>query len=345
MRNYLSLLLVVCTFHMLSCDRQDLTIDQERERILRNGAEFLRNNYDFSLFNAAIKLVGLDETLRDSEGSYTIFAPTNAAFNAEGIEFPSDFEKMDRDSLRFMLEYHILPTAVYLNDIGYGQADQLQENLTGRYLHLARGLKQWENIEPPFYVNGVESKIANNNVNLSNGVLHGLDNVLKYQPGTVREYLENLPDHGLFVALLKHFDYWNRIDDGEIWTIFAPTDQALIARGLTAEEIPNLNPADFHVDILLKGYVHSRQHILRSDLTVVDHLGGALREPSPGGGYVISLDDRGFSLSGPVPGVSNFTFIRMATFSGINQNNYKADNGVIHALSGMVIYPDEARRQ
>lgn len=333
------LLFLLGTAIFTSCHREDLLIENERERILRNGSEFLKNNYDFSLFNAAVELTGLDELLRDNEANYTIFAPTNAAFNGAGVEFPSDFEKMDRDSLRFMLEYHILPTDIYLNDIGYVQVDQLQENLTGRYLHLGRAAKQWEHIEPDFYVNGVQSQVANNNVNLSNGVLHGLNRVLKYHSVSVRSYLEMLPDHTHFVALLKKFGYWERLDDDTQWTIFAPTNSAMITRGFSLEAIAELNPDEYNDIELVSGYVHADQHLFTSDWAVISSAGGSFRQ-SRIGRYTI--DTSGNAI---VVRVYPQTTSALRNVSiDVATSNHKADNGVIHSLGNMLVFPAEARR-
>ncbi|SFC78393.1 Fasciclin domain-containing protein [Parapedobacter composti] len=336
------LLMLAGFFTFSACEREDLLIENERERLLRNAAEFLRNNYDFSLFNAAIEWVGMDESLRDNEADYTIFAPTNAAFNSIGVEFPSDFEKMDRDSLRFMLEYHILPSAVYLSDIGYEQADQLQENLTGRQLHLGRPAQPSTGVGGQFYVNGIQSRANNNNVNLSNGVLHGLDQVLRYRSGSVRDYLEALPEYRNFVALLKRFDYWDMLDEDRNWTIYALSNTVLENRGLSLDAIAELNVAEYDADLLLSVYLHPDQHLFTSDWLVVEARGGVFRRTRYG---IYSIDMSGGRITVRVYPSTN-TAVRVVQVSNTATNyqvDYKADNGVIHGLGGMVVLPDEAK--
>ena len=72
---------------------------------------------DFSTLVAAVKAAGLAETL-SGEGPFTVFAPTNAAFEAlpEGTVVKL-LEPENKEMLTSILLYHVIPSKVMAADI------------------------------------------------------------------------------------------------------------------------------------------------------------------------------------------------------------------------------------
>lgn len=72
---------------------------------------------DFSTLVAAVKAAGLAETL-SGEGPFTVFAPTNAAFEAlpEGT-VATLLEPENKDKLASILLYHVIPGKVMAADV------------------------------------------------------------------------------------------------------------------------------------------------------------------------------------------------------------------------------------
>ena len=66
-------------------------------------------NDDFSILVAALTRADLVTTLQGA-GPFTVFAPTNAAFEASGITL-ADVESMDVDDLTQILLYHVISGA------------------------------------------------------------------------------------------------------------------------------------------------------------------------------------------------------------------------------------------
>lgn len=75
------------------------------------------SNGNFNTLVAAVQAAGLEDTLR-SEGPFTVFAPTDAAFAAlpagtvESLLLPEN-----KDTLVSILTYHVLPGAVAAADV------------------------------------------------------------------------------------------------------------------------------------------------------------------------------------------------------------------------------------
>src|SRR5690606_3542689 len=101
---------------------------------LRPGADFIKNNYEMSLFSAALQKLGYTEEL-NSAGPFTFLVPTDLAFNELGIYRPSDFDKLDRDSLKKIIAYHILPAQLRLSDIPTNGVDVRYPTLAGPALY------------------------------------------------------------------------------------------------------------------------------------------------------------------------------------------------------------------
>src|SRR5690606_24401444 len=121
------------------CDREDILLNQPNEEVRSLGG-FLANNYEYTLFSAALKYTGLLDTLTHGTGPLTVLAPSDDAFRAIGITRPSDFQRMDKDSLRYVMAYHILPFRLNLSDVPMNQAEVRYETLAGEQLYANRYL-------------------------------------------------------------------------------------------------------------------------------------------------------------------------------------------------------------
>jgi len=122
-------------------------------------------NPDFSTLVAAVQAAGLAETL-SADGPYTVFAPTDAAFEAlpagvlDALLLPEN-----KDVLTQILTYHVVAGEVMSADIEPGKVPTVEgEDLT---IKVADGTVT---------VNGATVEAAD--VEASNGVIHVIDEVL-----------------------------------------------------------------------------------------------------------------------------------------------------------------------
>ncbi len=134
---------------------------------------------DFSTLVAAVKAAGLVDTL-NSAGPFTVFAPTNAAFDRlPAGTVASLVEPRNRATLTRILTYHVLPGRIMASDVvnavrqGGGSATfttVANVTLTARY----NGHGQLILVDQT----GAESRITATDISQSNGVIHVIDKVV-----------------------------------------------------------------------------------------------------------------------------------------------------------------------
>ena len=123
-----------------------------------------QGNPEFSTLVAAVTAAGLGEAL-SGEGPFTVFAPTNAAFEAlpagllEKLLLPENKEVLTK-----ILTYHVVPAKVMAADVAAGDVTTLEGSAFA--ITTEGGVK----------VNA--SNVTATDVAASNGVIHVIDAVL-----------------------------------------------------------------------------------------------------------------------------------------------------------------------
>ena len=125
--------------------------------------ETIASQDQFSTFSRIMETSGINDVL-GGEGSFTIFAPTNDAF----AKIPD--EKLDallnedkQTQLKALMSYHILPGKVMAASL------KSAKSLTGQEIMITD-------------INGIKINSAvlqGRNLEASNGVVHGIDSVLR----------------------------------------------------------------------------------------------------------------------------------------------------------------------
>ena len=116
----------------------------------------------------------LVELLSSEDGTYTVFAPTDAAFVAAGFADVAAVEAADPETLRAILLYHVVPAAVFSTD------------LTSGAVTTAGGGEITINVADPVTITDVDSggagsddaEVIDVNILATNGVIHVIDQVL-----------------------------------------------------------------------------------------------------------------------------------------------------------------------
>jgi uncharacterized surface protein with fasciclin (FAS1) repeats len=144
----------------------------------KNIVENAVNSKDHTTLVAAVKAAGLVETLQ-SEGPFTVFAPTNSAFDklpkgtVETLLKPENIK-----TLQTILTYHVVAGKMNASDIakaikaGNGKAT-LKTVSGGTLTAWMKGKDLYITDE-----NGAQSKVTIADVNQSNGVIHVVDAVV-----------------------------------------------------------------------------------------------------------------------------------------------------------------------
>jgi uncharacterized surface protein with fasciclin (FAS1) repeats len=144
----------------------------------KNIVENAVNSKDHTTLVAAVKAAGLVETLQ-SKGPFTVFAPTNAAFDklpkgtVETLLKPENLK-----TLQTILTYHVVTGKLNASDLmnlikkGNGKAT-LKTVSGGTLTAWMKGKDIYLTDE-----NGNSSKVTIADVNQSNGVIHVVDSVV-----------------------------------------------------------------------------------------------------------------------------------------------------------------------
>jgi transforming growth factor-beta-induced protein len=179
--------------------------------------ETAMGNKDFSTLVAAVKAAGLVEALQ-SEGPFTVFAPTNEAFaKLPEKQLAMLLEPENKALLQAILTYHVVPgkveakSVITMNNATTLNGQRVDFNVT----------------DAGVTIDG--ASIIKTDIDCSNGVIHVIDTVII--PSTM-DIVETAIDAGAFKTLAAALQAAQLVEalqgDGP-FTVFAPTDEAFAA--------------------------------------------------------------------------------------------------------------------
>ena len=202
-------------------------------------------NPDFqTLEDAAIRgdvavLLG-NKNPNDSQGNYTVFAPTNAAFARLGLNKAEDLAVLYTPFLRSTLLYHVFSGTLPGSALTAGNTSASALGPTRRIIKRADG---------SLYVNG--SKILGTDVRAANGLIHPIDKVLLATGVNIVQSAQALqtmqvfvkPELTFLVEAVIYADLATTLSGPGPFTVFAPTDQAFKDLGVLLN-VPLNQPSD-----------------------------------------------------------------------------------------------------
>ena len=137
-------------------------------------ADVVVGNEDFSTLLAAVEAAGLTESLADPDATLTVFAPTNAAFEAALADLGLTAEELlaDTETLTSILTYHVLGQVVTSQDLVDAGSEEIPvETLSGEELVVVVG-------DSGVTFQDQTAMVTTADVEASNGVIHIIDTVL-----------------------------------------------------------------------------------------------------------------------------------------------------------------------
>ncbi|SJZ62364.1 Uncaracterized surface protein containing fasciclin (FAS1) repeats [Chitinophaga eiseniae] len=229
------------------CRKDDLMPPRETAPVRAMG-DFIRNNYDLSLFAAAIQKAGLLDSLNQT-GPFTCFAPDNKAFNDMGITRARDFDAMNPDSLRLLVSYHVFKDRKYISEFPL-QMGNKYVTLAGAELYVSVANIANATHTPPenrnVFVNGAMVYDApKRNVALSNGVVHVIRKPLGFKPVTIQDHLLADTSLSIFVTVMKRCKLWDGLKEKGPFTVFAPDNEAFRKYNISADSAARLDPEKY----------------------------------------------------------------------------------------------------
>ena len=177
-RKFLAVAILTLGFGFASFAQKTVMVGGAAMYPNKNIVENAVNSKDHTTLVAAVKAAGLVETLQ-SKGPFTVFAPTNAAFDklpagtVETLLKPENIK-----TLQTVLTYHVVAGKMNASDIGKaikaGKGKATLKTVIGVTLTALMDGKD-------LYISdesGSKAKVTIADVNQSNGVIHVVDTVL-----------------------------------------------------------------------------------------------------------------------------------------------------------------------
>ena len=275
--------------------------------------DVVAGNADLSYLSAAITTAGLSSTF-SSAGAYTMFAPTNEAFQAAGYATIDAVNAADPNVLSDILQYHTLNKIIKAMDLPTGP-DSAAETLNTDSVYLTNNNKG-------IFING--TTLLTGDAPATNGLVHTIGKLLTPPVGNIIATIEVNPDLTFLVAAIQRAsegstDLFSILEGDGPYTLFAPTNEAFIAAGYAT--IADIQAADPDALSSLLTY-----HIINVLNFSSDFYDGY--NPVTFRGTSISINATGGFT---VKGTANLTA------ANITLSDFATYNGVVHIIDRVLI--------
>lgn len=273
--------------------------------------EIAAGNPDFSILASLVEQAGFDRVLGSEYSSFTVFAPSNAAFEALGQE-TLDAVQADRGLFRDILRNHLAYRSLSSSDLAEA----------GEVRTLARfDLEIAEDEASPTGLSIDGKAIAAADIAASNGVVHVVSEVLlPPTPQSLVDVAVARDDLSTFVTAVTAAELAETFAPTDRWpayTIFAPNNTAFDALPDGALESLLADPTGALADVL-------KLHVVRGKFEAAHLHDGQVLKALSGQRLQVSISD------------SREVRINNAL---VAETDLNAENGVLHVLND-VIAPD-----
>ncbi len=171
-----------------------------------NITEYLRANSDYSMFLEILDITNY-ASFMNTYGTYTLFLPTNDAVQQYLTDIgASSLSEVPLVDLQNLAKLHIIDQKI--NTTSFTDGKIKTPSLYGQYL-----LTGATNVDGTSSITvNKTSKIVASNVELGNGVVHVIDEVLRVADKTLAQTIEEDPNLSLFTELLKETGWYDKLN-------------------------------------------------------------------------------------------------------------------------------------
>ncbi|XVJ68386.1 MAG: fasciclin domain-containing protein [Rhizobacter sp.] len=266
---------------------------------------------------AAATKAGLAATLSAPAANLTVFAPTDAAFNALAVRLGfadanALVNALPASALANILTYHVLPSRKTAADLTAGGATQTTlYSFGGSATTLALNTSSGVRITDAVLT---QANVTAANVQATNGIVHVVDKVL-VPPGvlTVVQMAQANPVFSTLVGAVGSAGLVSTLSGAGPFTVFAPTNDAFSA---IASTVASLTPTQLSTVLTY--------HVLGSQV---------LSTQIPFGTAVATVSGQTLTINNSPLRITDKT----ATPAPITATDIRASNGVIHVVSKVLI--------
>lgn len=335
-----SLVVMAALLSFASCDNREQNVSYA-PAFTENLFQTAEKEGNLTIFTAAAKRVGLDQDLKFL-GTYTVFAPTDAAFTAAGITAAS-VAGMPIDQLRAVLRNHMLSGRILSTDLAPGP--------NAAYVTIQREVLNCSFYNNNYFLNA--KRINKTNIRTLNGVLHTIDGVLVPPVNTLTATAAANPNLSLFIAAVNRAGLATALNaSNSLLTVFAPTNAAFNAAGFADAAAINAARVTL-IDSILRYHVIPSSALINSSVaSPFNRAGRAFSIDFTNNNYVtalgatatvtIAVSGTGVTVRGTNnPSAANVSAADILYFSGTPGANQSpavnARPGVLHIIDRVLL--------
>jgi uncharacterized surface protein with fasciclin (FAS1) repeats len=283
-------------------------------------SDVLIEENDLGMLRAAIEHAGLEDAFKTS--TLTLFAPNDEGFKASGFADVAAITALPADQVRALLTNHVLTSKLPTETMPLGQNNPFKM-MSGARLFLS-------NIDGTPYLN--QGKGTKSNLLATNGVVHIINRVIPIPNQSLAQIIKNSPEFSLFRQATRrailgdprlatfYADTLGSFPVDPAYTIFLPTNQAMIAAKLSQAEINATSP------IVLARVVSYHIALSRYFSSLMPNGNLAMFDAS----YTTVLDVKTTGIK--ITGRANPT-----PPANVTKTDITATNGIIHVIDKVLI--------
>lgn len=292
--------IILIAITISSCKKEDDDTSPSSKSI----TDIVVSDSRFSILEQALIKTDLTEALASSSGSFTVFAPTDAAFTAflSAAGF-SKIQDVPNDVLKPILLYHVIGAKVSSSAVTTGYAATISpaddKNFFSIFIEKSSGVK----------INN-SAMVTNADVAADNGIIHIIDKVIT--PLSVGELVAVNPDLSSLAGAVASQNLLNTLKDKTgSFTVFAPNNAGFAKHQSLPADVTSL---------LLYHVIGSK--VFSTGLTT-----GYYNTLSKFGQYPISVK----VITSPEVKLNNSAKVIKADITGTN--------GVVHIIDDVIFQP------
>lgn len=301
-----AILAIAATTLFASCSKDDDTVAPPAD-MPKDIVEVAVSDARFSILVEAVTKANLVSALQ-GDGPFTVFAPTNDAFNALFAQLGvSGIADLDAATLTPILLNHVVAGSVKSSDISTGYVTSLNATDPAQ-----AGVQVYVEKGSDVKVDG--SKVIIADVMASNGVIHAIDKVIL--PANVVNHAINNPNFSILVQAVVKAGLVEALSGTGPFTVFAPTNAAFNAlfsalgvSGIDALTAGQLTP------ILL-------YHVVPGNVRSSQVSSGSVPTLKDGSNLNVTVSNMGVNINGSV---------------NVIATDVQGANGVIHVIDAVLV--------
>lgn len=273
-----------------------------------------QGNANFTILVAAVTKANLVGTLSDATKNYTVFAPTNAAFEALPAPYNSVANinaitsQTQIDALAAILTYHVLGAKVLAAGV---PASDTVKTVNGKNLFASKNANG-------VFLNGIKVTIPD--LPASNGVVHAIGKVLIPPTQTIAQIVIDGANFSLLERAVIVGGLASTLSGPGKFTVFAPINSGFPAALDTEGEINAFDPTTLATVV--------KSHAFSTNIAAGDLVSGN----TPATLNPLATLTIGLTTTPPTVKINGSA----NTASGIETTDIIATNGIIHVINKLL---------